>query len=117
VSQYGIDPCGGGGEWYFVTNGDWIEGGDMFESTARAIAERLNGQAAEIERLRIDRDEALAKADHWIGQCREINQENIKLGGAVAYLHGHVTQNAGGGQPYTYAWQSVWEEFERRVDE
>jgi hypothetical protein len=40
------------GEWYFVTDGQWIEGGDMSKSTARAIASRLNEQAAEIERLK-----------------------------------------------------------------
>jgi hypothetical protein len=39
-------------EWYFVTDGTWVEGGDMSESTARAIAARLNEQSAEIERLR-----------------------------------------------------------------
>ena len=52
MTKYGIEQGGGGSEWYFVTDGQWIEGGDMSESTARAIAERLNEQTAEIERLR-----------------------------------------------------------------
>jgi hypothetical protein len=51
-TKYTTEPCGGGGEWYFVTDGNWIEGGDMSESTALAIAERLNEQAAEIKRLK-----------------------------------------------------------------
>jgi hypothetical protein len=37
---------------------------------------------------------------------------------AVAFLQSHVTQNAGGGrQPFAYVWQSIWEEFERRLDQ
>ena len=84
MTQYTTEPCASG-EWYFVTDGKWIEGGDMSESTARAVAERLNEQAAEIERLR----------------------------DAVAYLRGKV--NTPIPTSPAWCWPSVWQEFERRV--
>ena len=90
MTQYTTEPCASG-EWYFVTDGpdgQWIEGGDMSESTARAVAERLNGQATEIERLR----------------------------DAVAYLRTNVIQDAGTLEnPFSYVCGCVWKEFERRV--
>jgi len=40
-----------------------------------------------------------------------------RLRDAVAFLRGHVQQNAGGGgQSFAYVWQSVWDEFERRLN-
>jgi len=40
-----------------------------------------------------------------------------RLRGAIAFLRVHVQQNAGGvGQLFSYVWQSVWEEFERRLE-
>ena len=55
-------------------------------------------------------------------QCRRTDlttyeaAELDRLRSAVAFLRGHVTQNAGGGgQSFAYVWQSVWDEFERRL--
>jgi polyhydroxyalkanoate synthesis regulator phasin len=113
MSQYTIEPCGGGGDWYFVTDGQWVEGGDMSESTARAIAERLNQQAAEIERLRNlvatqDRQECCEEVK------RQQREEVERLRDAVAYLRGHVQTPEP--QQMAWCWLSVWQEFERRID-
>ena len=100
MSQYTTEPCGGGGDWYWVTNGDWVEGGDMSESTARAVAERLSGQATEIERLQ----------------------------DAVAFLQSQVSIEqiiSSSGEKFPPCWQGeaawwpirVWKEFERKVNQ
>ena len=130
MSQYTTEPCGGGGDWYWVTDGEWTEGGDMSESTARAIAERLSGQAADIERLRARIKQYEAGMDSaglsWMRSCDELTAECFRhkteierlrdVVAAVAFLQGHITQNAGGGrQQFAYVWQSVWDEFERRT--
>ena len=97
-----IERCGGGGEWYFVTDGDWVEGGDMSESTARAIAGRLNEQAEEIERLRDRIKQHEAGMDSaglsWMRSCDELTAECFRhkaeierLRNRIEELKGHLT--------------------------
>ena len=42
--------------------------------------------------------------------------ENERLRDAIAFLRGHVQQNAGACDPFTYVWQRIWEEFERKLE-
>ena len=96
-SQYTIEPCNSG-EWYFVTDNQWIEGGDMSESTARAIAKRLNWQAAEIERMR--------EAVEFLRSQANVEQ--------ITALDSRKCPPCWQGEA---AWWPVrvWEEFERRM--
>ena len=104
------------------------------------------------EWIRIERDAALQRADHFADACLSLKAENEqlrnerqrllheaqgngftgddvdaaiswavrqmgewhKLQQAVKYLRENVIQTHGK-NPYVYAWQPVWEEFERRV--
>ena len=75
----------------------------------------------------IDTIQRLQAEINRLGQCNEsinrsmteiINRKDVeieRLRDAVAYLRGHVMQHAGGRQQFAYVWQSIWEEFERRV--
>jgi hypothetical protein len=68
---------------------DWADGGGPACNEGAEIADLMRAAAAEIQRQR----------------------------DVIAFLRGHIQQNAGGGgQSFAYVWQSVWEEFERRLN-
>jgi hypothetical protein len=116
MSQCTIEPCGGGGDWYFVTDGDWVEGGDMSESTAAAIAQRLNEQAAEIERLL---ESAAEKHQLYSIVCDELKRLNEqaaeikRLRIAAAFLKSRMAIYQG----QRICSQATWNEFERRMND
>jgi hypothetical protein len=57
------------------------------------------------------------RCEHGEYEDKECPQCELKrLRDAVAYLRENVIQTHST-NPYVYAWQPVWEEFKRRVDE
>jgi hypothetical protein len=141
---YTTEPCGGGGEWYFVTDGLWIEGGDMSESTAKAVAERLNDQAAEIERLRADYSKLHGVVETYIDAPAQIRGEAFRdMAGTMEHLAGRddalgwaacwkkqkdeadclrdavaylrASVTPPAPDHPAWCWPDIWQEFERRV--
>jgi hypothetical protein len=68
------------GKWKKAETGRWVRAEDV---------EELEDQ---FEQLRIDRDAALAKADHWAAQTAVYLAEIERLRDAVAYLRVHLSE-------------------------
>jgi hypothetical protein len=71
MTKYSVEHAGGACDWFFITCGKWIEGGDMTQTTAEEIAKKLNEQQAEIERLQ----DMVERAQRLLSVC-EFDDEN-----------------------------------------